>query len=105
MLLLAIFLVTDGPISFRPTFGHANAERFIALAMLGFAFSLAYPRRTLIILVFLAGAVCGFEYLQHFVSYRHGTERDALIKLAGILVGVAGGAIVTKLTARFSRLT
>lgn len=65
--------------------------------MLGFAFALAYPRRIPTILIFLASAVCGFEYLQHFISYRHGTERDALIKLAGVFVGVGGGTVVARL--------
>lgn len=52
ILLLAIFIVTDGPIDLRPTFGHPNAERFAALAILGFAFVLAYRRRIAVTLVF-----------------------------------------------------
>jgi glycopeptide antibiotics resistance protein len=98
ILLLAIFFFTDGPLGLRPTFGHPNAERLLALVALGFIFSLAYPRRLLVILILLAGAICGFEYLQHFVNYRHGTMHDIAIKLAGALAGVGAGTFVSKLS-------
>jgi hypothetical protein len=99
ILLLAIFILTDGPLGLRPTFGHPNAERLLGLAVLGFTFSLAYPHRLLVVLILLAGAICGFEYVQHFVNYRHGTAHDALIKLVGAFVGVGGGIFVSKLAA------
>jgi VanZ family protein len=97
ILLLALFIFTVGPLGLRPTFGHPNAERLLALAVLGFAFSLSYPRRLLVVLVLLAGALCCFEYLQHFVNYRHGTAHDVAIKLAGAVVGVSCGTVVSKL--------
>lgn len=96
ILLLALFIFTVGPLGLRPTFGYPNAERLLVLAVLGFAFSLAYPRRLLVVLILLAGAPCCFEYLQHFVNYRHGTAHDVAIKLAGAVVGVGGGLIVSK---------
>jgi len=97
VLLLALFILTVGPLGLRPTFGHPNAERLLALAVLGFAFSLAYPRRLFVVIILLAGALCCFEYLQHFVNYRHGTAHDIAIKLAGAVVGVGGGLVVSKL--------
>ncbi len=97
MLLLAIFILTDGPLGLRPTFGHPNAERLLVLAGLGFIFSLAYPRRLPVVLILLTGAICGFEYLQHFVNYRHGTMHDIAIKLAGAFAGVGAGIFVSKL--------
>jgi VanZ family protein len=96
ILLLVLFILTVGPLGLRPTFGHPNAERLLALAVLGFAFSLAYPRRLLVVLILLAGALCCFEYLQHFVNYRHGTAHDVAIKLTGAVVGVGCGIVVSK---------
>lgn len=96
-LLLLLFVLTVSPLGWRPTLGHPNAERLLALAVLGFAFSLAYPRRLLVVLTLLAGALCCFEYLQHFVNYRHATVHDVAIKFAGAVVGVGGGIVVSKL--------
>jgi len=95
MLLFVLIILTVG--SLRPTFGHPNAERLLALAVLGLAFSLAYPRRIFVVLILLAGALCCFEYLQHFVNYRHGTMHDVAIKLAGAVLGVGVGIVVSKL--------
>ncbi|MDR6306155.1 hypothetical protein GGQ85_003883 [Nitrobacter vulgaris] len=89
ILLFVLFILTVGPLCLRPTFWHPNAERLLALAVLGFAFSFAYPRRLLVILILLAGFHCCFEYLQHFVNYRHATAHDVAIKLAGV-----GSAVV-----------
>jgi hypothetical protein len=97
ILLLTIFILTDGPLGLRPTFGHPDAERLLALAVLGFSFSLAYTGRLLIVLILLTGAICGFEYLQHFVNYRHGTMHDIAVKLAGAFAGVGAGFFVSKL--------
>jgi VanZ family protein len=103
ILLLAIFIFTDGPLGLRPTLGHPNAERLFALAVVGFSFSLGYPRRLPVVLILLAGAICGFEYLQHFVNYRHGTAHDVAIKLAGALTGVGCGIVVSRLAASVSK--
>lgn len=96
ILLFVLFILTVGPLGLRPTVGHPNAERLLALAVLGFAFSLAYPRRLLVVLVLLAGALCCFEYLQHFLNYRHATALDVAIKLAGAVLGVGSGIFVSK---------
>ena len=53
LFLVAIFVATDGPISFRPRSGLSpNEERFLALGVVGFLFSLAYPRRLLAVFGF-----------------------------------------------------
>lgn len=89
MLLAAIFVFTDGPLSFRPETGlSANLERFIGLFVVGAAFAVAYPRRPLIVVGLLVLVVLGFEYLQHFIRNRHATVHDAVIKCCGIIVGV-----------------
>jgi glycopeptide antibiotics resistance protein len=89
LLLAAIFVFTDGPIYLRPETGFPNLDRFAGLCFLGLVFCLAYPTRWLASLGFLIIAVCAFEYLQHFVHYRHGTIHDAVIKCAGVIAGYA----------------
>ena len=94
ILLAAIFIFTDGPLSLRPATGLApDVERFIGLALVGLTFALAYPRRPLIALALLLLAVGLFEFLQQFVHDRHGTLHDAIDKYVGVVVGVAGGRI------------
>jgi VanZ family protein len=89
MLLAAIFVFTDGPLALRPETGlSANLERFVGLFVVGVAFALAYPRRTLFVVGLLVVAVLGLEYLQHFIQNRHGTVHDAAIKCCGAFLGV-----------------
>jgi len=100
VLLAAIFIFTDGPLSLRPATGLSpNAERFVALAVVGFAFALAYPRRSALVLAFLLVTVACFEILQHLVHGRHGTVHDAAIKCVGVVTGMAAGQIFSRLLA------
>ncbi len=89
--IVAIFVVTDGPIALRPSLGlGANTERLLAFAVVGALFALAYPRRWPIVLAFLIGAAAVFELLQLFVLGRHGYFRDFVFKATGAVIGVAG---------------
>lgn len=98
ILLAAIFIFTDGPLSLRPATGLSpNVERFISLAVVGLAFALAYPRRPLLALALLLLAVGLFEFFQQFVHDRHGTLHDAAVKNAGVILGVATGHIANRL--------
>jgi len=100
VLLAAIFIFTDGPLSLRPATGLSpNAERFVALAVVGLAFAVAYPRRPALFLAFLLAAVGCFEILQHLVHGRHGTVLDAVIKCVGVISGIAIGQIFSRLLA------
>lgn len=100
MLLAAIFIFTDGPLSLRPVTGLSpNIERFIALAVSGFAFAMAYPRRPVLFLMFLLVTVGVFEVLQQLVHGRHGTVHDATVKYVGVIVGIAAGQIFNRLLA------
>jgi len=100
ILLAAIFIFTDGPLSLRPATGLSpNVERFIGLAIVGFTFSLAYPRRQLRALALLLLAVGLFEFLQQFVQDRHGTLHDTAVKYLGVIVGAAAGHIANRLLA------
>ena len=47
ILILAVFIMRDAPIGFRPTLGFGpNAERFLAFVAVGLLFVTAYPRWT-----------------------------------------------------------
>jgi len=100
ILLASIFAFTDGPLSLRPTTGLSpNTERFVALAVVGFAFALAYPHRPALFLAFLLAAVGSLEILQYLVRGRHGTVHDAAIKCVGVITGIAAGHIFSRLLA------
>jgi len=106
ILLAAIFLFTDGPLSLRPTTGYSpDLERFLGLAVVGLAFAIAYPRRPLLALALLLYAVGLFEFLQQFVHYRHGTMHDAAVKYLGVIVGIAIGHFANWLVASARRST
>lgn len=89
--IVAIFIMTDGPIAFRPSLGlSANAERFLAFAAVGALFALAYPRRLPTILALLIGAAGVFELLQLHAFGRHRNVVDFIFKATGAVAGVAG---------------
>jgi len=104
LFLVAIFVATDGPVSLRPRTGLSpNEERFLALGVVGFLFSLAYPRRLIAVFGLLLLSVGAFEYLQHFVHGRHGTVHDAIVKCVGVTVGVIAGKAVDRFTSAANR--
>lgn len=91
--LLAIAASTLAPIEFRPQSPFsANWERLLSFFAAGLLFTLAYPRRLLLVLVVVLGAAIGLEILQVFTSSRHGQVRDMTIKIMGGIGGVGGGA-------------
>ncbi len=92
LLLLAVAVVTVGPIGLRPvTPLPPEAERALALAIVGFVFGVAYPRRIVLIGCVVIGSVVLFEALQMLAPYRHGRLADALAKIAGALAGLTAG--------------
>jgi hypothetical protein len=86
----ALFLITDGPIGLRPETGlPPSIERFLALLFVGAVFALAYPRQTVLVLVFLWFVIGVFELLQIFIGGRHAHLRDVMFKCAGASAGVS----------------
>jgi hypothetical protein len=67
---------------------YALFEHVIAFAVLGAAFTLAYPRRVFLVCGLVFGAAVTLEYLQTLTPDRHGTFIDALEKLVGGAIGV-----------------
>ena len=86
---LIVFL-TIAPLDMRPVVtADPNIERFVAFALVGLLFGLAYPRRLLAdaSLVMIAAGV--LETFQLITRDRHGHIADAFVKAAGGAFGVA----------------
>ena len=97
--LAVILLSTLVPIELRPHSPlSANWERLLSFLVAGLLFSLAYPRRLLLVIVLVVGAAVGFEVLQLFAGTRHAQVRDMMVKLLGGGVGVGLGAVLAYLS-------
>lgn len=96
LLLAATAFVTLAPIGWRPETGiSAHIERFAAFALIGLAFSLAYPRQLWLVALMVLGAAVAFEAMQFFVQGRHPGLRDVIAKLAGGTTGVLVGWVIS----------
>lgn len=103
LLLAAIAFVTLAPIGWRPNTGiSANIERFAAFALIGLAFSLAYPRKLWIVAVLVFGAALVFEAMQFLAQGRHPGVKDVVAKLAGGGAGILCGWLITFVRRRSS---
>ncbi len=97
LLLLALAIVTVGPIGLRPETGLSpQLERVIGLLVVGFAFGLAYPRRIVLVALLLFTSTALFEVLQNFEPYRHGRLIDLAAKLTGGAVGLLLGWLAAR---------
>ena len=98
LLLLALAIVTVGPIGLRPETGLSpQLERTIGLLIVGFAFGLAYPRKILLVALLLVASTALFELLQNFEPHRHGRWIDLAAKLIGAALGLALGYAASRL--------
>lgn len=101
LLLIGLVVVTIGPIAWRPVSPlPTQLERAIALAVIGFVFALAYPRRLLLVAALVLGATVLLEALQLVEPSRHGRILDLGVKLIGGGVGLAIGWLVHRLRQR-----
>lgn len=101
--LCVIAYSTLSPLRDRPDLlTSLKLEHVAAFAILGTLFCLAYPRRTLAVLLIVLGSAVLLELLQFFTPDRHARTLDALQKIAGGAAGVfAGRAILRFDRARF----
>lgn len=98
LLVATIVVVTLGPIEDRPrTFLPVDAERALAYFAIGLAFALAYPRHIWWAVAFVVVGAIGLEWLQNLRPYRHGREADALVKVAGAVIGLGVGWLIAQL--------
>ncbi|WP_011582196.1 MULTISPECIES: VanZ family protein [Chelativorans] len=102
-LILAVILYsTLSPLDMRPRTGFPpHFEHFLAFALLGGLYAIAFPRRILLILFAIVLAAAGLELLQLTLTDRHARFADFAIKLMGGIVGGTGVWFVLRLFARF----
>jgi len=84
-----IVLVTLGPVSERPQFGHPQDERFLAFLVLGLCWGATYPNRLWRVFLGVAAAAVLLEAAQALAPGRDPRVADALAKIAGAAAGVA----------------
>lgn len=96
---LTIAFVTVAPIGSRPHFAEAgpDVERFLAFVLLAGALAVAYPKRCGLVLALTIGLAIILEAAQFLEPTRHGRPHDAIVKIAGAMVGAALAALTDKL--------
>lgn len=95
LLLLAIIIFTVDPIGLRPQLGFGpDFDRAFGFLVVGFAFTVAYPKRWRVTLVLLVIGAFAIEALQLITPDRHARIHDALIKAASGAFGIIGGHIL-----------
>ena len=101
--LCVIAYSTLSPLADRPILlTSSKLEHLAAFAILGMLFCLAYPRRTVAVLLIVLGSAALLELLQFITPDRHARTLDALQKMAGGAAGVfAGRAVLRFDRARF----
>ena len=88
-----IVFATLSPIDDRPVIATPHFEHFAAFAFVGFAFSLAYPKRLVLIAALVLISAFGLEAMQLLTPDRHGRLIDALVKATGGLCGIGIGQL------------
>lgn len=97
LLLAGLIFVTLSPIDLRPVSAlPTQLERAIALALVGFVFALAYPRRIILVAAIVLGATALLELLQLLSPSRHGRLIDVAVKTVGAAVGIALGWLAAR---------
>jgi VanZ family protein len=89
---------TLSPLNERPELASLDLfthfDHYIAYAVIGGAFALAYPRQTFIVCIIVFGSAVLLELAQMLTPDRHARISDALRKLIGGAVGIACGRLI-----------
>ena len=97
LLLAGLVFATLSPINLRPISPlPTQLERSIALAIVGCAFALAYPRNLPIVVAVVLGSTVLLELLQLLAPSRHGRVIDVAVKLFGASFGIAAGTLLRR---------
>jgi VanZ family protein len=95
--LCVIAYSTLSPLRDRPTLlTSLKLEHLAAFAILGTLFCLAYPRRTLAVLLIVLCSAALLELLQLLTPDRHARTFDVLQKMVGGAAGVFAGRVVLR---------
>lgn len=90
-----IAYATLSPIHNRPALPTTiGLERLAAFAIVGVLFCLAYPRQFVLVCLLALGSAVLLEFAQQLTPDRHGRIQDAIIKLAGGVLGIGMGRAV-----------
>jgi VanZ family protein len=93
--LFGLLVVTLSPIGWRPVSGlPIDAERFLALLVLGVLFGAAYPLKPLLVASAIAAGLAILEMAQALSPSRHARLSDFLFKALGSTVGVGLGVFL-----------
>jgi VanZ family protein len=97
LLLAGLIFVTLSPINLRPiSLLPTQLERAMALAIVGCAFALAYPRRLPVVIVLVLGSTLLLELFQLLAPSRHGRVIDVAVKLVGGGFGIVVGTLLKR---------
>lgn len=88
LVLIAIILVTLGPIEFRPDTGHAGLDRAVAFFLFGATLGIGFPKRLPLSLFLVVGVAVALEVLQLVAPGRHARFDDMLVKAVAGALGV-----------------
>ena len=88
-----IVYATLSPIDDRPVVAGPHFEHFMAFAVVGLAFGLAYPKRMFLVAAIILISAFGLEALQVLTPDRHARLLDALVKAGGGVCGIGIGQL------------
>ncbi|WP_181301040.1 VanZ family protein [Bosea sp. 124] len=102
---LAIAFVTVAPVESRPHLAETgpDIERFLAFVLLAGALAVAYPKRRSLVLALAIGLAIALEAAQLMQPSRHGRPHDAIVKVAGAIVGTTLAILIERLARKLRR--
>jgi len=98
-----IAYATLSPLNERPELDFdliSHPEHYLAFAMAGSLFGLAYPRQTFFVCILVLGSAVLFELLQLLTPDRHARVIDAVRKIIGGAIGIAFARLAISLYRR-----
>ena len=105
-----ITFATLSPIQDRPALGSvgllqifSDYDHYIAFAVIGGLFGLAYPRQTLFVCLVVFGAAIVLELAQLLTPDRHARVTDAMSKIVGGAIGMALAHLSLRLYGTFKQ--
>ena len=94
-----IAYATLSPLNERPEFDtlFSHLDQYLAFAVAGSLFGLAYPRQTFFVCILVLGSAAILELSQLLTPDRHARVIDAVRKIVGGAIGIAFGRLAISL--------